>query len=82
MVDSSMHAKPGDPCEIEPPARPVAGLRERLADFERACLLEALAATGGNQTRAALLLGLPRRTLLNKLKAHGIRRSRRTDEIR
>lgn len=39
----------------------------RLPDDERAGIEAALAAEGGNQTRAALRLGMPRRTLVFKL---------------
>lgn len=34
---------------------------------------EALRATGGNRTRAAQILGISRKTLFNKMAAHGIR---------
>ena len=37
--------------------------------------LEALRQTGGNQTQAARLMGMPRRTLVHKLRVHGITRS-------
>jgi transcriptional regulator with PAS, ATPase and Fis domain len=42
-------------------------MRERLVDEERKTIEEALAAEGGNQTRAAARLGMPRRTLVHKL---------------
>src|SRR5262249_52263983 len=42
-------------------------IRERFADVERATIEAALAAEGGNQTRAAARLGMPRRTLVYKL---------------
>ncbi len=42
-------------------------MRERFADVERQRIEEALAAEGGNQTRAAERLGMPRRTLVYKL---------------
>ncbi len=41
--------------------------RSRLNDEERRAILSALAAEGGNQTRAASRLGMPRRTLVYKL---------------
>jgi DNA-binding NtrC family response regulator len=43
-----------------------------LAEIERANLLEALAASKGNKTKAARLLGIPRSTLCSKLKRLGI----------
>ncbi len=44
-----------------------AGLRT-LRENEDVAIRQALAKTGGNQTRAAQLLGISRRTLINKLK--------------
>jgi two-component system, NtrC family, response regulator AtoC len=43
------------------------GVRATVKDFERERILEALEKTGGNRTKAAELLGLPRRTLVYKL---------------
>jgi DNA-binding NtrC family response regulator len=43
------------------------GLKEALLDFERRYIKNALAEAGGNQTRAAELLGIHRTTLLTKL---------------
>ena len=43
---------------------------------ERARILDGLAACNGNQTRAAELLGIPRRTLVYKLAAYAIPRPR------
>jgi two-component system response regulator AtoC len=40
-------------------------------------ILTALAQTGGNQTEAAKLLGISRRTLLNRLDAYGVARPRK-----
>jgi PAS domain S-box-containing protein len=48
------------------PARQNAGLNERDA------LVEALRRTGGNQTKAAELLGVNRITVYNRMKKHGI----------
>jgi DNA-binding NtrC family response regulator len=53
---------------LAPPTPATAiGMRERLASLERARIEEALALEGGNQTRAAQRLGMPRRTLVHKL---------------
>jgi transcriptional regulator of acetoin/glycerol metabolism len=43
---------------------------------ERQRIVDALAQCAWNQTSAALLLGMPRRTLVSKLKAYGIPRPR------
>jgi DNA-binding NtrC family response regulator len=51
-------------------------LKGKLEEFERAQILEALAKTGGNQTRAAKLLGIARRTLIKKMVRYGIERPR------
>ncbi len=46
------------------------------ADEERAQIEQALQACGGNQTRAAKLLGIARRTLINRVKEFGLARPR------
>jgi transcriptional regulator with GAF, ATPase, and Fis domain len=56
-------------------------IRTALRDFERVRIVEALAQTRGNQTAAAKLLGVSRRTLCNKLSAHGIARPRKRGEL-
>jgi two-component system response regulator AtoC len=45
--------------------------------LERQRIEQALAQTSGNQTEAAKLLGVSRRTLINKIEAHGIARPRK-----
>ena len=47
------------------------------AGNERARIEDALARCGGNQTRAAEMLGISRRTLVNWLEKHGIARPRK-----
>jgi two-component system response regulator AtoC len=51
------------------PARPASSpsIRRRVAEAERKTIEDAIAAEGGNQTRAAARLGMPRRTLVHKL---------------
>jgi two-component system response regulator HydG len=47
-----------------------------LEQLERDRILAALAQTHGNQTEAAKLLGIARRTLVNRLTAYDLRRPR------
>ena len=49
-------------------------LDEAVRAYERERVERALAASAGNQTQAARLLGIPRKTLVSKLKALGIKR--------
>jgi DNA-binding NtrC family response regulator len=49
-------------------------LKERMTDYERALILSALEAAGGNQRRAAAVLGILPSTLSEKLKRLGLRR--------
>jgi DNA-binding NtrC family response regulator len=54
--------------EATAPATSTQGdVRASVKDFERERIVAALRETGGNRTRAAELLGLPRRTLVYKL---------------
>ncbi len=46
--------------------------RKVLAQVEPPLIEETLAFTGGNQSRAAKILGMTRNTLRNKLKHYGI----------
>jgi two-component system, NtrC family, response regulator AtoC len=52
-------------------------LANELAELERKRILEALDTCGGNQTRAAELLGMPRRTLIKRLDEYGVPRPRK-----
>jgi two-component system, NtrC family, response regulator AtoC len=56
---------------------PGASLREQLQREEKARVTEALVRARGNQTEAAKLLGVSRRTLINKIEAFGIDRPRK-----
>ncbi|HVG57927.1 MAG TPA: sigma 54-interacting transcriptional regulator [Hyalangium sp.] len=59
-----------------PPAQPGGTLGEDIAALERQRILAALEQCAGNQTRAAKLLGISRRTLVTRLGEYGIPRPR------
>ena len=54
-----------------------ATIRAELDDVQRRRILDALEQTGGNQTRAAALIGMPRRTFIKRLDTYGIERPRK-----
>lgn len=65
------------PTEITTPPEPVpdpgfpgTDLKARVRAFEKALIRNALASAEGNQTRAAQILAMPRRTLVYKLRAY------------
>ncbi|MEA2746588.1 MAG: hypothetical protein QOI41_731 [Myxococcales bacterium] len=52
-------------------------LRAQRESWERQQIVGALEKTSGNQKEAAILLGISRRTLINKIEAYGIARPRK-----
>ncbi|MDR0689031.1 MAG: sigma-54 dependent transcriptional regulator [Spirochaetaceae bacterium] len=54
-------------------AGPPTGDPRSLGDLEKEAVITALARSGGNRTRAAEELGVSRKTILNKIRAYGIR---------
>jgi two-component system, NtrC family, response regulator AtoC len=52
-------------------------VRAELDALERRRILDALATCAGNQTKAAKMLGMSRRTLLHRLDAYGVARPRK-----
>src|SRR5207248_480547 len=62
-------------CTLQiPPLRERKGdVRDSLRECERARIVEALQKCNGNQTQAAEMLGLPRRTLAYKMQRLGLR---------
>ena len=79
----ALAAAPPAPAPAAPPAsaRPMPAaldeLRRMASDAERRQVLEALEAAGGNQTRAAELLGLTRRAFIVRLDRHKVARPRK-----
>lgn len=66
-----------------PPDDPNAGgakagdLRTQMDSFEKEQIIRALEEAGGNQTRAAQIVGLPLRTFVKRLTHHGLTRPRK-----
>ncbi len=52
-------------------------LGDQLSAYEKDQILRALESSQGNQTRAAALLGMSRRALINRLEAYGLPRPRK-----
>ena len=52
-------------------------LRAQRESWEKTQIMTALEKTSGNQKEAAKLLGISRRTLINKIEAYGIARPRK-----
>lgn len=55
-----------------PPVESQPGVKSRVEELERRALVEGLDACGGNRTHTAQRLGISRRSLLYKMKKHGI----------
>ncbi|MBV8760340.1 MAG: sigma 54-interacting transcriptional regulator [Deltaproteobacteria bacterium] len=65
--------------DTAPPVRPSQqSLASALADVEKQRILEALQQCGGNQSRAAKLLGISRTTLQARIDAYGLPRPRKS----
>jgi transcriptional regulator with AAA-type ATPase domain len=64
--------------EAPPPGAPVpSNLREEREAAEKRAVLEALEKCNGNQTKAAQMLGVSRRTLVTRLQQYGMTRPRK-----
>jgi DNA-binding NtrC family response regulator len=73
------HARPADGAKAEGGGM-ASELRDQMQSFERQRIIEALEKCLWNQTRAAKVLGVSRRTLINKLDLYGIARPRKGRE--
>uniref|UniRef100_UPI002FCA3629 helix-turn-helix domain-containing protein n=1 Tax=Devosia sp. TaxID=1871048 RepID=UPI002FCA3629 len=60
------------PPGVARPGAPLQGLANAVADTERQAILDALEATGGQKSAAALRLGVSRSQFYEKLKRHNI----------
>jgi transcriptional regulator with GAF, ATPase, and Fis domain len=76
----SAPSAPGAGATIPPPAPTSASLSDEVSALERQRILEALEECAGNQSRAAKMLGISRRTLLHRLDDYGVPRPRKGTE--
>jgi DNA-binding NtrC family response regulator len=83
VIEAAVLVVPDDEITVEylsigkaPVEASVGTLHADVDALEKQRILEALEATGGNQTRAAQRLGISRGTLLSRLKQYGIKRPR------
>jgi two-component system response regulator AtoC len=76
QTPSSLGGHPQTPGSQSSPGHAV-DLRADVDAYERARVVEALERAGGNQTKAAQLLGLTRRVLISRLEAHNLPRPRK-----
>ncbi|HEX7836936.1 MAG TPA: sigma-54 dependent transcriptional regulator, partial [Kofleriaceae bacterium] len=62
---------------VQPAAPPLSlsldGMRDQIADMERATIAAVLESCGGSQTEAAKQLGISRRTLIYRMEKHGLK---------
>ncbi|MGK4007367.1 sigma 54-interacting transcriptional regulator [Sorangium sp. So ce1036] len=67
----------GEDAGAAQPAQSARDLRSEIDALERRRIVDALERCAGNQTQAAALLGMPRRTFVARLDAYGIPRPRK-----
>ena len=70
----------GAPRAAQPEPDPMERLLTQMAALERQRIVEALDRCGGNQTQAAELLGISRRTFVTRLATYDLQRRRRRPE--
>ncbi len=69
---------PAPSSALESPSRSSVPVREELKEFERTRIVEALARCHGNQSEAAKMLGISRRTLVSRLSEFNLPRPRKS----
>lgn len=72
MTDQPQSPAPASPAPPSAPTPPPTPQPQALGLSQRDALVEALRRTGGNQTRAAKLLGVNRVTVYNRMKKYGL----------
>jgi DNA-binding NtrC family response regulator len=80
LPSSALSGQPSSPAAAPPPDAHVGPREERRAaveEVERRQIEEALAKCGGNQTQAAAMLGISRRTLVSRLSQYDFPRPRK-----
>ncbi len=76
-TDPNAHAyEPDTPPVTNPALRVFRPIEEEIKALERQRMIEALEAAGGNQSVAAELIGMPRRTFVAKLRQYDLPRGR------
>jgi DNA-binding NtrC family response regulator len=75
--EPSRRVEPSGAAELERAAQALASERVRAGASERERILFALESCGGNQTEAARMLGISRRTLISRIEQHGLPRPRK-----
>jgi DNA-binding NtrC family response regulator/tetratricopeptide (TPR) repeat protein len=75
VTSSALDLPDGRPTPHSGDQRAGPGLREEVGDSERRRIVQVLAETGGNISRAAARLGVPRSTLRYRLEKHGMQES-------
>ena len=74
LVPEYIREAVGEGASLPSPAEDGGGLRKKVKAFEASLITDSLRLHGWNQTRAARELGIPRRTLIDKMQRLGVRR--------
>ena len=77
----SLHEEPGSQSNIRAAKASGSGVRPSMPSLDRDRMIEALQKTGGNQTTAAALLGMSRRTFIRRLAELDVPRPRANPKV-